>query len=45
MRLRVLLALLVVVGCEAGQDPPSRPARCYGRGCRDALTATLKANS
>ena len=24
MRLRVLLALLVVVGCEAGQDPPSR---------------------
>lgn len=23
MRLRVLLALLVVVGCEAGQDPPS----------------------
>src|SRR5688572_14933555 len=25
MRLRVLLALLVVVGCEAGQDPPSGP--------------------
>jgi hypothetical protein len=23
MRLRMLLALLVVVGCEAGQDPPS----------------------